>query len=547
MVVVAVTAWAAVAVAAAAPVAAQTAGFDDVAEDAYYSVPVAALAERGVFVGTECAEGFCPDDPIDRKTMAVWLVRALDGTDPSAVSESRFDDVDTDSLHAPFIERMAELGVTRGCGDGSGFCPDDVVSRGQMAVFLASAYGLLPGPDPGFSDVGDEWYAAAVASLVASGITTGCGDGTMFCPQGDTGRAHMATFMHRAHGRADQPSNGPPERLRLHRFYEKYVDAGGLPVVSSASVPDAALYRARDIITEMLPDGSSLLAEMARRRVRVAIMARSSVASDLPELSNDRSHDDRTKGGGMYYRPVVVVSEENLLCYRDDIFPDESVLVHEFAHAVHLAGLAADDDFDWRLNSAYWRAMDAGLWENTYAGTRYEEYWAVGVQAWFDLSRPPGPIHNEIDTRAELKAYDHSLARLIEATFGDAKVSSSCHDTASPLRANSRIVGRVLGPNGNGVGGVGLWAWSGEWSTSGYSTTQPDGTFAVGVPNGSFTLNVHANTGEDCTFVGRYGPGGFTAVRESATPVVVDGASISGIEIMLPHAVHDLPFIEWCA
>ena len=195
----AVTAWVAVAVVAAAPAVAQSAGFDDVAEDAYYSVPVAALAERGIFAGTECAQGFCPNDPIDRKTMAVWMVRVLDGEDPPALSESRFDDVDAHSFHAPLIERMAELGVTRGCGDGSGFCPDRVVSRAQMAVFLTSAFGLPAGPDPGFLDVpGDAWYAAEVASLAASGITLGCGDGTVFCPERDTSRAHMATFIHRA-------------------------------------------------------------------------------------------------------------------------------------------------------------------------------------------------------------------------------------------------------------------------------------------------------------------------------------------------------------
>ena len=200
--------WAAVA--AAAPAAHTQSspgagGGGDVAEDAWYSVPVEALAELGVFVGTECAEGFCPDDPIDRKTMAVWLVRVLDGADPAAVSESRYDDVDAHSFFAPFIERLAELGVTEGCGGASGYCPDQTVSRAQMAVFLTRAYGLPTGADPGFSDVaGDAWYAAAVSSLAASGITGGCGDDSGFCPTRDTSRAEMATFIHRAENRAAQ-------------------------------------------------------------------------------------------------------------------------------------------------------------------------------------------------------------------------------------------------------------------------------------------------------------------------------------------------------
>ena len=198
-----VFAVAAVAVAAAAPAGAQSGGFGDVAEGTYYSVPVAALAESGVFAGTECVQGFCPDDPIDRKTIAVWVVRVLDGADPAAVSESSFDDVDAGGFHAPFIERLAELGVTGGCGDGSGFCPDQTVSRAQMAVFLTRAYGLPAGADPGFLDVaGDAWYAAAVSSLAASGITGGCGDGSGFCPEQNTSRAQMATFIHRAENRA---------------------------------------------------------------------------------------------------------------------------------------------------------------------------------------------------------------------------------------------------------------------------------------------------------------------------------------------------------
>ncbi len=541
--------WAAVAVAAAAPAGAQSGGFGDVATDAYYSVPVAALAELGVFVGTECAEGFCPDDPIDRKTMAVWVVRVLDGEDPPAVSESRFDDVDAYSFSARFIERLAELGITGGCGDGSGFCPDGVVSRAQMAVFLKRAYGLPAGADPGFSDVpGDAWYVAAVSSLAASGITGGCGDGSGFCPRQDTSRAEMAVFSHRAENRADQPSNGPPASLGLHRFYEKYVDAGGLPIVASARVPDAALYRARDIVTEMLSGRPSLRAAMERRGVRVAIMARSSVASDLPEFSYEsRFFDQRTKGGGFLGYPVVVIAEENLLCYHDDIFPNEDISVHEFAHAVHaVAAQQAGSSLDSRLNTAYARALGAGLWADTYAGTNAAEYFAEGVQSWFDVNDPPGSIHNEIDTRAELEAYDPALAGLIQDVLGDATLTSSCHDAFSRPQDTSRIQGILLKPDRVPLEGVGLWAWSGERTNSGFSRTRSDGTFTVVVPDGVFTLDVYL-PGEGCTFVGWYGPDGFTTSYALATRVVVDGADVVGVEIVLPADPGALPFIEWCA
>ena len=173
--------------------------YPDTPADAYFAEPVAQLKNRGIFEGTLCGDGFCPSDPIDRKTVAVWVVRMLDGEDPPAVSESRFDDVDSAGFHARFIERMAVLGVTRGCGDGSGFCPDRHMTRAEMAVFLSRAYSLGDGPDPAFSDVpADAWYAADVARLANAGITVGCGDGTRFCPGRDTTRAQMATFLHRA-------------------------------------------------------------------------------------------------------------------------------------------------------------------------------------------------------------------------------------------------------------------------------------------------------------------------------------------------------------
>ena len=190
------------------PAAAQAQPFSDTSEDAFYSDAVNALADGGLFEGTECAPGMlCPGEPIDRKTMAVWTVRALDGQNPAPIANSRFSDVAAGSFHAPFIERMFELGVTKGCGDGT-FCPDDTVTRYQMAVFLTRAFDLEPGPDPGFTDVApDAWYYNDVAALAASAITAGCGNGT-FCPNQQTSRGQMATFLARATGLVDLPQ--PP-------------------------------------------------------------------------------------------------------------------------------------------------------------------------------------------------------------------------------------------------------------------------------------------------------------------------------------------------
>ena len=351
----------------------------------------------------------------------------------------------------------------------------------------------------------------------------------------------------------------PPADLGVDPFYEKYVDAAGLPIISSARVPDEALLQARRLIEEMLAGRRDVLATLAANNVRVAIMAEGSGITELPELSDlyeafpGIDWDDRTRGGGAgptVVRPVLAIAEENLLCYSADRFPYEDIVVHEAAHALLNMGIELQSGgalFRERLERTYRDALDAGLWQSTYAAENADEYWAEGVQSWFDVNDVPGPVHNEINTRSELEEYDPALAALVKEALGDVTLSSSCHSAATDPQTNSKIAGVVRGPDGTAVGGVGLWAWSGEASTSGFATTQSDGTFAITVPDGSFTLDIHANTSETCTFVGWHGPGGFTTMRESVTLIVVDGADVSGIEITLPQQLDDLPFIEWCS
>ena len=184
-------------------------GYGDVGEDHFAAPAVAALAALGVLEGTGCGDGqFCPDEAIDRATMAVWMVRVLDRNDPAPVASTGFNDVSADHRWAAHIGRLRELGVTQGCGDGTRFCPDGAVTRDQMAVFLARAFKLEPGPDPGFTDMSEtDWFYDQAAALAASGITAGCDDGTRFCPRRDTARAEMAVFLSRAVSRqAGEPS-----------------------------------------------------------------------------------------------------------------------------------------------------------------------------------------------------------------------------------------------------------------------------------------------------------------------------------------------------
>ena len=175
--------------------------FDDVPTDAYYHEPVQHLAEMGVFEGTECEDGFCPGQPLLRREMAVWLIRALGEDNDLTDDESRFTDVE-DSWYVPYIEQMADLKITVGCRtEPPRFCPDQSVSRGQMAAFLARALDLPPASSAGFTDVDYETnvHAKNIDSLAASEITVGCRTEPLrYCPSRPTSRAHMATFIYRA-------------------------------------------------------------------------------------------------------------------------------------------------------------------------------------------------------------------------------------------------------------------------------------------------------------------------------------------------------------
>ena len=175
--------------------------FDDVPTDAYYHEPVQHLAEMGVFEGTECEDGFCPGQPLLRREMAVWLIRALGEDNDLTDDESRFTDVE-DSWYVPYIERMADLKITVGCRtEPPRFCPDQSVSRSQMAAFLARALDLPSAPSAGFTDVnhGTNVHAKNIDSLAASEITVGCRTEPLrYCPSRPTSRAHMATFIYRA-------------------------------------------------------------------------------------------------------------------------------------------------------------------------------------------------------------------------------------------------------------------------------------------------------------------------------------------------------------
>lgn len=227
-----------------------------------------------------------------------------------------------------------------------------------------------------------------------------------------------------------------PRSLGLAPFYRKYLDAAGIPVVGSVRVPAKALVQARDIVLHMTSKRPDVREKMADNQLRVAVMAAGEVTTDIPEHSDlneafpQTNWNTRARGlGPTLVRPAVSCAEENLLCYPQDPYRGEDILVHEFAHAMHVMGIRyVDPAFDAELATVYQAARASGSWNNTYAMSNKEEYWAEGVQCWFDVNQeavPSNGIHNQINTRAELKKYDAGLYGLIGRYFlaSDGRIS----------------------------------------------------------------------------------------------------------------------------
>ena len=167
-----------------------------------------ALYGLGVLTGTECEDTrICPNDALTRWLAAVWLVRILDGEEPPAITESRFADVNASSMweesmwFAPHVERLAELGVTVGCSvtAPARFCPDEGLSRAQVASWLARAFDLSSAASAGFTDTVDNTHEAYIDSVVAAGIMSGCSaNPSSFCPDTVVTRGELALYVDRA-------------------------------------------------------------------------------------------------------------------------------------------------------------------------------------------------------------------------------------------------------------------------------------------------------------------------------------------------------------
>ncbi|RYG33436.1 hypothetical protein EON81_18165 [bacterium] len=225
--------------------------------------------------------------------------------------------------------------------------------------------------------------------------------------------------------RLQDPIAKPSEALAQGGFYTKCVTFQGMPILASDKVEDAALRKIVATFGKMLakvPKGT--MAALVEAGCHYSIIAEEEGQTDLPEyadLRNDPNMDwnKRARGlGGQF----TSGGEENILELSSDRYKGESIYIHEFAHTLDQFGFSKTvPKFRERLKETFDKAMAKKLWDKTYATTNPAEYWAEGVQSYFDCNRtatPPNGIHNGIGNRVQLQGYDPDLFKLLDEAFG---------------------------------------------------------------------------------------------------------------------------------
>lgn len=219
------------------------------------------------------------------------------------------------------------------------------------------------------------------------------------------------------------------KQLNLGAFYTKYADANGLMVTSSDKPVDKALSLACQLVLEMVGERDDVRLALIRNKVHFTMLGKVEKTTDPPEFSSlPDYYSTRARGlGGQ----TGMCAEESILCDRTDRWFGESICVHEFSHTISMYGLfSADKTFETRLTAAYRAALDKGLYKNTYASEQVQEYWAEGVQDWYNTnleSKPANGVHNEIDKKDELRAYDPALYALIDELLPDPVRWTDCY------------------------------------------------------------------------------------------------------------------------
>ncbi|WP_404356511.1 S-layer homology domain-containing protein [Cytobacillus firmus] len=173
---------------------AQAQGFKDLSSNHRFYQEINYLTDRSIITGFP-DNTFRPDVTVTRAQAAIMIGRAL-GLDGEQ-RDTKFKDVNADVTASGYIDAAVQRGIISGFPDNT-FRPDNPVTRGQMAIFLARAFELEVQAEQNFSDVTPNMSAYPyIKRIIADGITAGYPDGT-FRPDASLQRSGFSAFLARA-------------------------------------------------------------------------------------------------------------------------------------------------------------------------------------------------------------------------------------------------------------------------------------------------------------------------------------------------------------
>jgi alpha-glucosidase len=242
----------------------------------------------------------------------------------------------------------------------------------------------------------------------------------------------------------------PPAKFKADPYYTKFTFAREFPVLGSKQVSDEALLKANDTVRKMFAYRHDILKAMINDGARLVVLGRKEKLSDLPEFKQPEFKEAGGKAGFdevryWNYRPaekLMVVPEENVLGLPGEPFSGKGMVVSVFARGLYevtalrprdpdfdkrpnkqqyeLRVKRLDADFDAQLKKLHTSAVEKELWKGTSSARGQAEYWAAGVEAYFDAGGAgvaPHQADRPITTREALKAYDPDLFKLVDETM----------------------------------------------------------------------------------------------------------------------------------
>jgi hypothetical protein len=218
---------------------------------------IEAIAAAGITVGCNppVNDRFCPDRSVTRGEMAAFLDRALDLPDASG---DFFTD-DDGSVFGANINAVADAGIVRGCNppDNTHYCPERSITRGEMATMLTRAFSFPAGSKNWFGDDEGSIHESAINSIADAGVTLGCNPpgNDRYCPEDPVTRAQMASFLVRALGLTPLPPEPLPAGYVTPGDVGVTIGVGVIAPAPTVHVSDQTLVQDGAVLENVIVDG----------------------------------------------------------------------------------------------------------------------------------------------------------------------------------------------------------------------------------------------------------------------------------------------------